>query len=342
MRQAVLEALAGIASSPAARLYLPDAAGGFALAADWNWAAPEGTSTTLPSMSPAEGLVPAADDHAGAAMLPLPHGSQIAGVVLLAHPATPSTAAREALLLAARQVGCHFAAQAARAALADAARFDEFHRSLAFATHDIKGVASQLGLLAGNVDRHGANPGFRADMGLTLRAATERLTALLARLASGGEVPRSALRGCDLGSLARAVAEAMAGRHPVQVIEREPCAAMGDARALEQVLTHLVQNGIEASPSESPVFIGISIDGAACRVEIIDSGHGMSAEFLRTRLFRPFDTAKPGGFGIGAYEARELVRGMGGQLQVESREGVGTRFVIRLPAAAAQSGRVVA
>jgi signal transduction histidine kinase len=68
----------------------------------------------------------------------------------------------------------------------------------------------------------------------------------------------------------------------------------------------------------------------------------MSAEFLRTRLFRPFDTAKPGGFGIGAYEARELVRGMGGQLQVESREGVGTRFVIRLPAAVAHSGRVVA
>ena len=78
------------------------------------------------------------------------------------------------------------------------------------------------------------------------------------------------------------------------------------------------------------------------RVEVIDSGRGMSPEFLSTRLFRPFDTSKPGGFGIGAYEAREMVRAMGGRLDVESREGVGTRFVIRLPRAARHNASVAA
>jgi signal transduction histidine kinase len=59
----------------------------------------------------------------------------------------------------------------------------------------------------------------------------------------------------------------------------------------------------------------------------------MSPEFVRKQLFKPFVSSKPGGFGIGAFEARELVRAMRGRLDVESREGLGSRFVIRLPLA---------
>ena len=83
------------------------------------------------------------------------------------------------------------------------------------------------------------------------------------------------------------------------------------------------------------MFINISSDGLYSRIEIVDSGHGMSPEFVRNRLFRPFDSSKPGGFGIGAYEARELVRAMNGRMDVESREGLGTRFIVRLPLASA-------
>jgi signal transduction histidine kinase len=61
----------------------------------------------------------------------------------------------------------------------------------------------------------------------------------------------------------------------------------------------------------------------------------MSAEFVRTRLFKPFHSSKPSGFGIGAFEAREIVRAMGGRLEVESHEGLGSRFSIRLPLAEA-------
>jgi len=61
----------------------------------------------------------------------------------------------------------------------------------------------------------------------------------------------------------------------------------------------------------------------------------MSAEFVRTRLFKPFHSSKPGGFGIGAFEARETIRAMGGWLDVETREGLGTRFLVRLPLASA-------
>jgi signal transduction histidine kinase len=59
----------------------------------------------------------------------------------------------------------------------------------------------------------------------------------------------------------------------------------------------------------------------------------MSAEFVRHRLFKPFVSTKSGGFGIGAFEARELVRAMKGRLDVESREGLGSRFIVRIPLA---------
>jgi signal transduction histidine kinase len=59
----------------------------------------------------------------------------------------------------------------------------------------------------------------------------------------------------------------------------------------------------------------------------------MSPEFVRTGLFKPFVSSKPGGFGIGAFEARELVKAMGGRVAVESRQGLGTRFSVVLPLA---------
>ena len=60
----------------------------------------------------------------------------------------------------------------------------------------------------------------------------------------------------------------------------------------------------------------------------------MSAEFIRNRLFRPFDSTKGvEGMGIGAYQARELVRKLGGELRVESQLKAGTTVIITLPTA---------
>jgi len=84
-----------------------------------------------------------------------------------------------------------------------------------------------------------------------------------------------------------------------------------------------------------PVFLDLRVEDAHAILEIVDSGNGMSPEFIRTRLFKPFHSSKPGGFGIGAFEARELVRAMGGRIDVESREDLGTRFRILLPLAGA-------
>jgi signal transduction histidine kinase len=82
-----------------------------------------------------------------------------------------------------------------------------------------------------------------------------------------------------------------------------------------------------------PVLLDVTADGLQGTVEVVDSGKGMSPEFVRSGLFKPFVSSKYGGFGIGAFEARELVKAMGGRIAVESREGLGTRFSVVLPLA---------
>jgi signal transduction histidine kinase len=70
-------------------------------------------------------------------------------------------------------------------------------------------------------------------------------------------------------------------------------------------------------------------------ITVSDTGAGMDAVFIRDRLFRPFDSTKgDAGMGIGAFQARHIVRLAGGELEVTSQPGAGTTFAVRLPAAA--------
>src|SRR3546814_11827359 len=79
---------------------------------------------------------------------------------------------------------------------------------------------------------------------------------------------------------------------------------MADPVRLEQILNHLVQNAIDASTPANPVTMRLGQQGMHVSVEVIDRGCGMSAEFIRSQLFKPFVSNKEGGFGIGAFEAR--------------------------------------
>jgi len=110
--------------------------------------------------------------------------------------------------------------------------------------------------------------------------------------------------------------------------------AMVDANALEQAIGHLLQNALDASSGE-PVTVRVGRDPGRVSIAIADKGVGMDGDFIRNRLFQPFASTKPGGFGIGAFEARSLVAAMGGRISVDSRPGRGTTFTILLPAAGA-------
>jgi len=359
LHERAVQAVADITDSPGGLLLTPHEEGGLALDARWQWPdievpplAMNGDGTRFFEQSQfildlddlrgdrVEGIPQSAHpawlkgNERAWALVPLLHYERLVAIVVLARPAVGRRLDWEdfdLLRIVGRQLASYLAEQSSQDALGEAQRFDEFNRRIAFVMHDIKNLASQLSLLAGNAEKHADNPEFRKDMLLTLRNSTDKLQSLLSRLGRYGAQGIRETSEVALDELVERIIAQYAGRHPVIGIDRPACKVVADAEALEQALLHLVQNAVEASEPNSPVFVDLRKDSTTASIEIIDSGAGMSPEFIRTRLFRPFHSSKAGGFGIGAFEAREMIRSMGGRLDLESREGVGTRFQLRLP-----------
>jgi signal transduction histidine kinase len=112
----------------------------------------------------------------------------------------------------------------------------------------------------------------------------------------------------------------------------------GDEERLERVFGHLVQNSLDATDDDGRVWVKLDRDSGQARVEIGDTGQGMSADFVRERLFKPFQTTKQSGMGIGAYESFQYIRELGGEVSVDSELNVGTRIMVLLPLFQASRG----
>ncbi|WP_375380367.1 XrtA/PEP-CTERM system histidine kinase PrsK [uncultured Sphingomonas sp.] len=369
----IVQAVADLTASPAGLLLVSEGAetgGGLGVGAGWNWpAAQPGGAPLARHLAATARIVELDAVRAGTAdpedaaavpgwmlaheeawaIVPLIHFGALTGAILLARPPIDRALDWEdldLLRIAGRQVASYIAEARARDALAEAQRFDEFSRRFAFIVHDIKNLVSQLSLVARNAERHADNPAFRADMVATLRDSADRMNALLARLSQHHHARAEPPRATDLRTLAERIARRRRMQHPVIVAEGGSVLALADEARLEQLLDHLVQNAIEASAPGAAVTLEVWAgphDGrAGATIAVVDTGCGMTPGFVRDELFRAFHSSKPGGFGIGAFEARQLAEAMGGSVAVESREGEGTRFAVRLPsapAAPAEMGR---
>ncbi|WP_367305037.1 XrtA/PEP-CTERM system histidine kinase PrsK [Sphingomonas tagetis] len=348
----IVKALADLTDSPAGVLLLPHAET-LCVGATWNvdrtsLPANQGEDWTRAAIDPA--LILELDTPAGAdvvpasirawepawVIVPLAHHKRLAGVILLARPPVPRALDWEdfdLLKAAGRQLASYIAEERAQEALAEAQRFDEFNRRFAFIMHDIKNLVSQLTLVARNAERHADNPAFRADMLATLHDSAGRMNDMLARLsqhhAARGEAPVAT----PLVPLARRVAKARRAQRKIDVTVTGDPLAIVEPALLETLLGHLIQNAIEASPDDAPVTLAIGTAQGEARIDVIDRGCGMSPAFIREKLFKPFVSSKPGGFGLGAFEAQKLAAEMGGRIEVESSEGHGTRFSVVLRAA---------
>jgi putative PEP-CTERM system histidine kinase len=360
LEERVVKAVADLTLSPAGLLMVPDE-DGLGLGAGWNWAGAElpmsaqaralaahlaatgriveldavrdGSADTGDRDSVPQWMI---DEPAAWAIVPLPHLARLEGAILLARPPIDRALDWEdfdLLKVAGRQVASYLAEARAQARLTEAGRFEEFNRRFAFILHDIKNLVSQLSLVARNAERHADNPAFRADMVATLNDAAARMTDMVARL-SQAKTPRGeAVRAVVVGEAAERVATAHRAGHPVVVTGDRDAVALADPAGLEQILRHLAQNAVEASDDDRPVTIAVACHRSEVWIDVIDEGCGMAPGFVRDRLFKPFDSTKAAGFGLGAFEARQLALAMGGVLEVASREGEGTRFRLILPMA---------
>jgi signal transduction histidine kinase len=218
-------------------------------------------------------------------------------------------------------------------------QFQSFFRLSAMLTHDLKNAITGLSILVSNMERHLHREEFRSDAIQSLRDATENLRSIVARLSEpvatlSGEYRRS-IRETDLVPVVRRVVSAHAASGFHEIVTDLPAAlpALVDAERVERVLENLVINGLEAMGTERgrlTVAAGREGDGRVF-LSVADTGPGMTEEFVRTRLFRPFATTKARGVGLGLYTCREVVEAHGGRIEVESEKGSGTRFRVVLP-----------
>jgi putative PEP-CTERM system histidine kinase len=359
LQESVIQSLADLVESPGGALWLRQDDDAFRPVARWNmpavdaveasggplaaflertgWVIDLGECASDPARYPGLSL-PAWTTTVPSAWLvvPLQSGSDLIGFVILSTPRALieiNWEVRDLLKTASRQAASYLRHLRAAEALLEARKFDAFNRMSAFVVHDLKNLVTQLSLMLRNAERHRNNPEFQRDMLTTVQNVVEHMNKLVLQLRTG-TTPVEKPRLVDLESVVRRVAAAKAGSRGAIPLELAPATCtLGHEERLEHVIGHLVQNAQDATAERGDVSVRLFRDGRMAVIEIADTGVGMSPEFVRDRLFKPFETTKAAGMGIGVYESSHYVTGLGGRITIDSTADVGTCVRVLLPLA---------
>jgi putative PEP-CTERM system histidine kinase len=271
-------------------------------------------------------------------LVPLQSSGELLGLILLYQaPGYPSLNYEDRDLL--KTVGNHIAVHIAQARsdslLAESQQFEAYNRLTAFLMHDLSNLVAQQSLIVTNAEKHKHNPEFIDDAISTIAGSVERMKKVIRRLKSG-DGARSA-KWTELRFIVSAAIDRCAAMKPLPSLESHAgdVGVVADAEEFTMVLAHLIRNAQDACSKDGSVAVSVHESEGHAHIEIADNGEGMSKMFIRDRLFRPFDSTKGSqGMGIGAYQAREFVRRLGGELVVRSKPGEGTCMTLQVPIAA--------
>jgi putative PEP-CTERM system histidine kinase len=357
IQQRSIHALADLVESPAGALWLAHGDQSFRPSARWNMSAVnavEPVDGSLGRFLERTGWVIDLAEHASAPeryrdlsipewlvslpgawlVVPLPAPAGLVGFVVLVTARASIKIDWEVLDLlktAGRQAASHLAQIQLTEALLEARKFDAFNRMSAFVVHDLKNLVAQLSLMLRNAERHRNNPAFQRDMLMTVGNVVERMNKLMLQLRTGAR-PVEQPRSVDLQSVIRSACAAKSDQNAsIDMDLAVGIYGVGHMDRLEHVIGHLVQNALDATTGRGRVSVRLRRDDNTAVIEVTDSGVGMTPEFVRDRLFKPFQTTKAAGMGVGMYESAQYVTGVGGQILVDSTPDVGTRVRVVLP-----------
>jgi len=221
--------------------------------------------------------------------------------------------------------------------LEESKEIEAFQAMATFFVHDLKNAVSTLNLMLKNMPLYWDNPEFREDALKGIGRTSERINHLIARLGkvrSGVEIEPAAI---DLETLIDA---ALSDWHrPASVslskLLKEPHArVLADRSKIKSVLLNLLINAVEAMDESGSIEISSWTSEAFATITVSDNGQGMSEDFVRNSLFRPFKTTKKSGLGIGMFQSKTIVEAHGGSVTVDSASGLGTSISITLPLSA--------
>jgi putative PEP-CTERM system histidine kinase len=279
-------------------------------------------------------------------VVPLVCEESLVGFVVMGEPLAPMAIGWEQIDLlraSGRQVASYLAFEQTAQRLGELGQFEAFNRISAFLMHDLRHLIAQQALVVENAVRHRHNPAFIDDAILTIDHSVKRMTRLMEQLRTArvAEAPRRV----ELAEICSEAVERCRSREPVPQIGTldRSIESLVSRERLVHALEHVLRNAQDATASNGSVTVNLRRESQRAIIEVVDTGKGMDADFIRNRLFRPFDTTKGDrGMGIGAYEVREVVRKAHGDVEVHSSPGSGTRFVIHLPLAPAASSTTAA
>jgi putative PEP-CTERM system histidine kinase len=238
-----------------------------------------------------------------------------------------------------RQVASYLAQHYVSQRLAEAQQFETYGRMTAFLMHDLKNIIAQQTLLVHNAARHRHKPEFIDDAVATIGASVERMNRTLKQLRFRADTSKPQI--ADVREIIADAVERCRVFTPAPELElpETGIGVLADAERLTFGITNLIRNAQQATSFGGSVRVGLRIEQNQVLVEVADDGPGMTDSFVRYRLFRPFDSTSPeAGMGIGAFQLRETVRAIGGTVTVQTGEGRGSCFQIRLPLSNAPLG----
>ena len=269
--------------------------------------------------------------------VPLINKNSLLGFILLTYPHTDKSFDAEDIDLlrtVGYQIASYIALLKVTERLTEARQFEVFNRLSAFVVHDIKNLVAQLSLINTNAIKFRNEPEFIEDVFGTIENSVAKMKRLLTNLRKGeilGERPNQQV---NVQELVNEVIKVRSVQKPIPVTgEIDPTLAFNiEKDRFISVLEHLTQNAQEATSEDGKVEIEVIASDNDVKFKVSDTGSGMDSNFVRNRLFKPFDTTKGNaGMGIGVYESRAIINAMGGYIQVESKVNEGTEFTIHLP-----------
>jgi len=272
-------------------------------------------------------------------IVPLILHGKLFGFVVLAQPRSSirlNWEVLDLLKITGSQAAGYLALSESGKALMVARQFESFNRMSTFVVHDLKNVVAQLSLLVSNAQKHKDSPEFQEDMLETITYSTEKMKLLLQKF-SRNSLPEHPYAMKVHEMLQQVIAaKKQFTPSPVLHLECSDVLVFANPSRLERVISHLVQNAIEATGKGGNVTVRLRREEDFACIEVADTGHGMSAEFIEQRLFKPFESTKPAGMGIGVFEMREYILELGGKVEVTSVPSQGTTFKVILPACKVQ------
>ena len=239
---------------------------------------------------------------------------------------------RDLLKTVGNHIAVHLAQARSDSLLSEAQQFETYNKLTAFLMHDLNNLIAQQSLIVANAEKHKRNPEFVDDAISTIASSVERMKQVMRQLKRGRDV--QAAKPTEVRFIASGAADRCTGRDPAPTLELDGVEALVSANPEEfiMVLTHLIRNAQDATPEDGNVVLTLAREEDNILIQVKDTGCGMSPEFIRERMFRPFDSTKGSqGMGIGAYQAREFARRIGGELIVLSQPGAGTTVIMSLP-----------